>query len=46
MSILHQINFVRKLEEYDGATMWFHFWEAAKILTFSLDLLIGSEKYK
>ena len=21
MSILHQINFVRKLEEYDGATM-------------------------
>ena len=41
-SIFQQINFSGKLEEVDGATMFFCLWKAAQktILNFSLDSLI------
>ena len=41
MSIPQQINFTQKLEENDGATMFFIYEKQHKtILNFSLDLLI------
>ena len=43
-SIPQQINFVGKLEKYDGATMFFMAKKQQKaILKFSLDLLIVTE---
>ena len=45
--ILQQIDFVRKLEEDDGATMFFIAEKQQKtILNFSVDSLIVTEYYK
>ena len=46
MSIPQQINFIGKLEEYDGGTMFFIAEKQQKtILNFSLDSLIVTEQY-
>ena len=46
-SIPQWISFVRKLEESDGATMFFVSEKQQKtILNFSLDSFIGTEQYK
>ena len=47
MNITEQINFTGKLEEDDGATMFFITEKKQKkILNFSLDSLIITELYK